>query len=177
VEQSLSLKTDTRSSIKEIPCLLWNPMFRYSIHRARHSTLSWVRQNQPSPSHPISLGYIVILSSRLCLRFSSGLFPSGLPTKIFYSFRISSKRATCPTHLTSFLWSPWYLVKRGKLWDCALYSFLYPPATSFLPSNSKYLSVMFLTRKYIYHFQKAGYFLLYSNMYRCKGLEKVGAGL
>jgi hypothetical protein len=44
---------------------------------------------QSTPSHPISLRSIFILSTRLRLGLSSGLFPSGFPTNILYAFLFS----------------------------------------------------------------------------------------
>jgi hypothetical protein len=55
---------------------------------------------QSTPSHPISLIFIQILSSHLCLDLPNGLFPSRSLTKILYAFLISSiMPATCPSHL------------------------------------------------------------------------------
>jgi len=67
--------------------------------RTRQWSLRWTRWIQPTPSYPISLRSILILSSYLGLRRPSDLFPSGFPTKILYPFLISHTRATCPTTL------------------------------------------------------------------------------
>jgi hypothetical protein len=58
--------------------------------------------SQLDPSNnpqPISLRSILIPFSHLRLGLPSGLFPSGFPTKTFYTFLSSSMRATCPAHL------------------------------------------------------------------------------
>ena len=53
---------------------------------APHLSLSWATLTQSTPSYPISLTYILILSSYLRLGLSSRLFPSGVPTKTLYEF-------------------------------------------------------------------------------------------
>jgi hypothetical protein len=63
------------------------------------STGTSLEPYQPNPLHPISLRYILILSTHLRLRLPSGLFPSGYPTNILYAFLFSPTRATCPAHL------------------------------------------------------------------------------
>jgi hypothetical protein len=50
--------------------------------------------NEATPSQPISLRSILMLSSRLGLGIPSGLFPSGLPTKF-----LPPVCARCPDHL------------------------------------------------------------------------------
>jgi hypothetical protein len=61
------------------------------------------QMNQSTPSHPISVRSIPILSSHRHLFLPSGLFPSGLLTKILYALLTSLTRVTCPAHLTP----PW----------------------------------------------------------------------
>jgi len=67
--------------------------------RARHWSLSRVRWNQFTPSHYIFLRYILILSSCLRLGLSHSLLSLGFPTKMLYTIRISSMRATWTVHL------------------------------------------------------------------------------
>lgn len=50
-------------------------------------------------SHPIPLRSILLLSFHLCLGLKSGLFLSGIPTKIVYVFFISHRHTTFSTHL------------------------------------------------------------------------------
>jgi hypothetical protein len=49
--------------------------------------------------HPISLRFILILSSHLYLGLPCGLFPSCFPTKILYAFLFSFMRATYDSNL------------------------------------------------------------------------------
>jgi len=44
-----------------------------------HSTQSWARLGQPTPSHPISVRSLLILYSHLCSDLICCLFPRGLP--------------------------------------------------------------------------------------------------
>jgi hypothetical protein len=65
--------------------------------RAYHLSLSRAILVQVTPSYPISLRFILILSN-LCLGLSSGLFPACFLTKTLYAFLFSPSLATCPTH-------------------------------------------------------------------------------
>jgi hypothetical protein len=98
------------------------------FRRTCHRFLSWARWIQSTPSHPVSLRSILILSSYLSQTLPSGFFPSGLKTKIMYAFIIS------PMHFSWFS-HPVYLYliilmifgEYYKLWSSSLYSFTQPP--------------------------------------------------
>jgi len=69
------------------------------LTKACHWSLSWGRCIHSTPSHPISLRSILILSSYLCPDLSSGHFPLGFLIKILYEFFIFPMCTTCPAHL------------------------------------------------------------------------------
>jgi hypothetical protein len=90
---SILIQTLTAGSNSEqTQCLLRNQKLHNHVH------------NSPLPvpilihTQPNSLRSILIISSHVHLGLSSGLFPSGFPTKILYRFT-SPMRAACPTHL------------------------------------------------------------------------------
>jgi hypothetical protein len=64
--------------LKKSPCLQEPTAGHYS--RTAESS---------SPSRPVSLRFNLICSSRLHLGLPNGLFPSGLPTKMLYTFLVS----------------------------------------------------------------------------------------
>jgi len=87
MEQS-PLEASSHSASQEIPPTLYgSPMFITMFTRACHSSLSWARWIQSTPSQPIYVRCILILSSQLCLGLPSNLFPSAFPTKILYTFQ------------------------------------------------------------------------------------------
>ena len=61
-------------------------------------SLSWASSIKSIPLHPTSWRSILILSAHLRLGLSSGLFPSGFPTRTLYMRIISTMRAACPAH-------------------------------------------------------------------------------
>jgi hypothetical protein len=87
-----------------------------------------------NPVHNIpTYSSILILHSHLCLRFPSGLFPSGFRTTTFQIFLIFPTHAACPANLI-FLSSIVLIIcnELYKLWSSTLFSLLQPPATAFL---------------------------------------------
>ena len=85
--------------IKKFPAFHGTRRFITALTSVRHLSLSWVSPVQSIYPHPTSWRSILILSTHLRLGLSSGLFPSGLPTKTLYTTLSSPIRATCPTHL------------------------------------------------------------------------------
>ena len=80
--------------LKNFPAFYGTQRFITVFPRAFYWSLSWARSIQSTPSHPITLRSILILSTHLHLGLPSGLFPSYFPTNILYAFLVSPIRAT-----------------------------------------------------------------------------------
>ena len=80
--------------VKKFPAFHGTRRFITALTNVRHLSLSWASPIQPIYPHPTSWRSILILSTHLCLRLPSGLFPSGFPTKTLYTPLYSPKRAT-----------------------------------------------------------------------------------
>jgi hypothetical protein len=85
--------------LKNFPAFYGTRRYITAFTRALHWSLSWARSIQSIQSQPISLRFILILSTHLRLGLHCGLFPSGFATNILYAF-ISLIRVTYPAHLT-----------------------------------------------------------------------------
>ena len=71
--------------VKKLPAFYGTRSFITAFTSARHLSLSRARSIQSIPPHPTSWKSILILSYHLRLGLSSGLFPSGFPTKTLYT--------------------------------------------------------------------------------------------
>ena len=89
MEQSPSWETNRSSASQEIFRILWNRNVHYRFTRAGHLSLSWTKSFRPMPPYPTSWRSNFISSSYLRLDLPSGLFPSGLPTKILFASLLS----------------------------------------------------------------------------------------
>ena len=85
--------------VKKFPAFHGTRRFIPALTSIRHLSLSWASPIQSIYAHPTSWRSILILSTHLCLGLSSGLLPSGFPTKTLYTPFSSPIRATCPAHL------------------------------------------------------------------------------
>jgi hypothetical protein len=94
--------------------------------RALHWSLSSARSIQFIPHHPVSLRFILILSTHLRLDLPSGLFPSGFPTNILYTcIPLLHIRAICSAPLMLlYLIILIILGDEYRLWSSSLWNFL-----------------------------------------------------
>ena len=71
--------------VKKFPTFHWTRRFITALTSVLHLSLSWTSPIQSRYPHPISWRSVLILSIHLRLCLSSGLFPSGFPTKTLYT--------------------------------------------------------------------------------------------
>jgi hypothetical protein len=93
-----SQKMKVSQLLRKFPSLYAIQRFITVFKTARHLSLSWARSIQSTPSYPVSIRYILILSSHISLSLPNGVFPSGFPHH--HNLVCSSPtRAICPAHL------------------------------------------------------------------------------
>jgi hypothetical protein len=150
MKQSPSWEANSRSASQEIPTNFYGTRrFITVFTRPYHRSLSEARWIQSTPSKPISLRSILILSYHISLVLPSGLFPSWLiPTKILNSFLIYPMRATCPAlrillDLIILMFGEEY-----KRWSSLISNFLQTSVTSSLLDPNILLRTLFLRISY-----------------------------
>ena len=99
--------------------------------------------SSPYPKHPTSWRSILILSYHLRPGLSSGLFPSGFPTKTLYTPLPSPIRATCPAYLILPFTTRIIFGEQFRSLSSSLCSFLHSPVTSSLLGPNILLNTLF----------------------------------
>ena len=84
MEQSPAWEANRFSASQEIPRIVWNANVHYRIHKCPPPVPILNQLDPVHAPHPTSCRSILILSFHLSLGLSSGLFPSGFPTKTLY---------------------------------------------------------------------------------------------
>jgi len=129
---------------QEIPRILWNLKVHYCIHKCPPPVPILSQLDPVHTPYPTPWRSILILSSHLRLGLSSSLFPSGFPTKTFYTPHISPIRATCPARLILLdLITRTILSEQYRSLSSSACSFLHSTVTSSLLGPNILLSTLF----------------------------------
>ena len=130
--------------VKKFPAFHGTRRLITALTSVRRLSLSWASPIQSIYPHPTSCRSVLILSTHLRLRLSSGLFPSGFPTKTLYTPLSSPIRATCPAHLILLVFiTRTILGEEYKSFSSSLCTLLHSPVTSFLLGPNILLNTVF----------------------------------
>jgi hypothetical protein len=102
VEQTHFWEANSRSATQGIPCPLWTQKVQYCIHKSLPLNHILRQMNSVPPSHPVSLRFIIILSSHLHWFHPRDPFPSGFPTRIVSSCINFVMHTACHAYLIHF---------------------------------------------------------------------------
>lgn len=133
--------------VRKFPAFFWFWRFSTVFTRICYWSLFWARSIQHihtqthtrmCASHPISIRSILMLSSHPRIGLQSGLFFSGLPTRIFYAFLVTHACYMCHLSQPSWVDHPNNILLFPRRWGYSvlweqnkLLDFLY--ITSFIP--------------------------------------------
>ena len=173
MELNPSWEANRFAASQEIPRISRNPKVHYRTHKCP-PPVPTLSQIDPFhiPTHPTSWRSILILSSHLRLGVTSGLFPSGFPTKTLYTPVLSPISATCSTHLIllDFITRTILAVQYGSL-RSSLRSFFYSPFTSSvldpnIPLNTLFSNALSLRSSLNISDQVSHLYLIFNKMVR-----------
>ena len=122
-----------RSSVKTFSAFYGTRRFITAFTTARHMVIFWARPIQSVPIHPTSWRCFLIFS-HLRLGLASGLFPSGLPTKILYGRLLSPVLSTCPCHLICIDFITRAIFGESTVVDCHVTLSVLAPSAFLSPS-------------------------------------------
>ena len=144
MEQNRFWEANRFAARQENPAIYETRRFITAFTSARHLSLPWASSIQSISPHPTSWRSILILSSHLRLGLPSGLFSSGIPTKILYAPIPSPIGATCPAHpiLLDFVTRTILGEEYRSL--SSLCTFLHSPVTSSFLGTNILLSTLLL---------------------------------